>query len=133
LGYRPPRELDEVVVVSGQGQPVYGPGPMGWLQRKINEAQQQAMAANGARQASDGGNGKVEVATEDKSAAPKSTANGNGRARGRDGRGKKSSGGKAPVSATRTQERQNGSGAGSSGAVIIPRKVKSTSGNESGD
>src|SRR3954469_12380679 len=49
-GYRPPRSLDEVVVVSGQGQPVYGPGPMGWLQRKINEAQQQAMAGNSAQE-----------------------------------------------------------------------------------
>ena len=47
LGYRPPRDLDEVVVVSGDGQPVFAPGPMGWLQRKMDEAQKQAMERAG--------------------------------------------------------------------------------------
>jgi len=134
LGYRPPRSLDEVVVVSGQGQPVYGPGPMGWLQRKINDAQQQALAANGTQRATDSGsNGKAELEAEDKSATPRATGNGSAKARGRDGRGKKSNGGRAATpTAARTQERENGTAVGSSsGAVIIPRKAKPTSGNES--
>jgi YidC/Oxa1 family membrane protein insertase len=40
LGYRPPRSLDDVVVVSGEG-PVHRPGVMGWFQRKMEEAQNQ--------------------------------------------------------------------------------------------
>ncbi len=134
LGYRPPRSLDEVVVVSGNGQPVYGPGPMGWLQRKINDAQQQALAANSAQPARDAGsNGKAEVAADDKSATPR--AAGSAKTRGRDGRGKRSNGGRAATpSVARTQERENGSAVGSStGAVIIPRKAKPASSKESGD
>jgi YidC/Oxa1 family membrane protein insertase len=135
LGYRPPRSLDEVVVVSGDGQPVYGPGPMGWLQRKINDAQQQAQAVNGAQPARDAGsNGKADVSAGDKSASPRAAGNGSAKARGRESRGKKSNGGQAATpTASRTQERENGSAVGSStGAVIIPRKAKPTSGKESG-
>src|SRR5215217_5545445 len=46
LGYRPPRNLDDVVVMSNV-EPVYGPGPMGWMQRKMAEAQKQAMERTG--------------------------------------------------------------------------------------
>jgi len=135
LGYRPPRNLDEVVVVSGQGQPVYGPGPMGWLQRKINEAQQQALSANSTQPArDDASNGKVDVAAEDTTATPRTASNGSGKTRSRNGRGKKSNGGRvATSSAERTPERENGAAVGSSsGAVIIPRKARPTSGKESG-
>jgi YidC/Oxa1 family membrane protein insertase len=135
LGYRPPRDLDEVVVVSGQGQPVYGPGPMGWLQRKFNEAQQQALAANGAQQAKDAGsNGKTDVTTDDKSPTARAAGNGSAKNRNRDGRRKKANGGRAAAPSTvGTQERENGSAVGStSGAVIIPRKAKPTAGKESG-
>jgi YidC/Oxa1 family membrane protein insertase len=40
LGYRPPRELDDVVVVSGEGA-VQRSGFMGWMQRRVEEAQAQ--------------------------------------------------------------------------------------------
>jgi hypothetical protein len=108
---------------------------MGWLQRKINEAQQQALAANGSQPARDAGsNGKAELPAEDASATPRGTGSGSAKARGRDGRGKKSNGGRvATPSAPRTQERENGTAIGSStGAVIIPRKAKPASGKESG-
>jgi hypothetical protein len=135
LGYRPPRALDDVVVISGQGQPVYGPGPMGWLQLKMNEVQQQALTANSAQATNDtGSNGKADLAATDVEATSRTSANGNAKSRSRNGRGKKTSGARATsTSAARTKERENGSTVGApSGAVIIPRKAKPTSGNESG-
>ncbi len=41
LGYRPPRDLDAVVVMSGDGTAPPRKGAMGWLQRKMEEAQAQ--------------------------------------------------------------------------------------------
>jgi YidC/Oxa1 family membrane protein insertase len=43
LGYRPPRDLDDVVVVSGEAKPQAG--VMGWFNRKMQEAQANANAA----------------------------------------------------------------------------------------
>jgi YidC/Oxa1 family membrane protein insertase len=46
LGYRPPRDLDDVVVVSGDDDgavPQQG-GVMGWMQRRMEEANRQAQA-----------------------------------------------------------------------------------------
>ena len=40
LGYRPPRDLDDVVVVTG-GEPAKPKGFMGWMQAKAEEAQAQ--------------------------------------------------------------------------------------------
>src|SRR5215216_3176665 len=80
LGYRPPRDLDTVVVVSGDGQPVYAPGPMGWLQRKMNEAQRQAMQRTGGQPAGDGKTaseaGKTDAVEVD--VVPAARASGNG-------------------------------------------------------
>ncbi len=39
LGYRPPQALDEVVVVSGEGGVPQQRGIMGWMNRKMQEAQ----------------------------------------------------------------------------------------------
>jgi YidC/Oxa1 family membrane protein insertase len=53
LGYRPPRSLDDVVVVSGEAAPAKT-GVMGWFQRKMEEAQAQQAeraAGGGAREA----------------------------------------------------------------------------------
>jgi len=44
LGYRPPRDLDAVVVMSGDGTPPQRTGVMGWLQRRMDEAQAQQAA-----------------------------------------------------------------------------------------
>jgi YidC/Oxa1 family membrane protein insertase len=46
LGYRPPRDLDEVVVMSGDGK-VQQTGVMGWVQKRMEEAQRQQAAARG--------------------------------------------------------------------------------------
>jgi YidC/Oxa1 family membrane protein insertase len=51
LGYRPPRDLDDIVVVTGaDGQPAKPKGFMGWMQAKAEEAQaqQRAKTATGA-------------------------------------------------------------------------------------
>jgi YidC/Oxa1 family membrane protein insertase len=119
LGYRPPRSLDEVVVVSGDGQPVYAPGPMGWMQRKMEEAQRQAMERAGTQPASAATGATTEpIAVEAKPA-------GNGAARGGNRRAKKGAGGKATAP---DAEHASGNGAAAtaipSGAVIVPRKAK---------
>jgi YidC/Oxa1 family membrane protein insertase len=122
LGYRPPRNLDEVVVVSGDGTPVYAPGPMGWFQRKMEEAQQQALQRSGGLPSSDG---KANASEEETAPAVKTTGNGaahtSGNARGR---GAKSGKGKKGAAAPRAQG--NGAAASSlpAGAVIVPRKAK---------
>jgi YidC/Oxa1 family membrane protein insertase len=123
LGYRPPRNLDEVVVVSGDGQPVYGPGPMGWFQRKMNEAQQQAMARSAAQASGDGKTDAVEAEV-----VPARATSSNGAAKGqatagKGGKGKRN--GKSPTGSQATA-RVSGNGATASapsGAVIVPRKA----------
>lgn len=117
LGYRPPRDLDSVVVVSGV-EPVYAPGPMGWMQRKMHEAQKQAMERTGAPPAP--------ANVIDVDAVPATAAAGNGAARPRGGKsskGKRSAAGK-PASDGRAQ----GNGAAPanlpSGAIIVHRKTK---------
>jgi YidC/Oxa1 family membrane protein insertase len=46
LGFQPPRNFDDVVVVTGEGAPPKS-GAMGWLQKRMEEAQaQQAARAN---------------------------------------------------------------------------------------
>jgi hypothetical protein len=126
LGYRPPRNLDEVVVVSG-AEPVYAPGPMGWMQRKMNEAQKQAMERSGtqAEAKADEADNAIDV-----DVAPAANAAGNGAARGRSRnartKGKKGGGKSAAATGTRAAERPNGAAAPSTpaGAVIVPRKAR---------
>jgi YidC/Oxa1 family membrane protein insertase len=48
LGYRPPREIDDVVVMSGENAPKQG-GIMGWFNAKMQEAQEQQAARAAAR------------------------------------------------------------------------------------
>jgi len=47
LGYRAPRDLDDVVVMSGEGAVVQKTGAMGWLQKRMEEAQAQQNAKTG--------------------------------------------------------------------------------------
>jgi YidC/Oxa1 family membrane protein insertase len=49
LGYRPPRDLDDVVVLSGDGALPERKGAMGWLQRRMEEAQKQQQERMAAR------------------------------------------------------------------------------------
>ena len=53
LGYRKPRDLDEVVVVSGE--PPQAKGFAGWMQRKMEESQRLAEERRAAQKASRGG------------------------------------------------------------------------------
>jgi YidC/Oxa1 family membrane protein insertase len=141
LGYRPPRDLDAVVVVSGDGQPVLAPGPMGWLQRKMDEAQKQAMERTGGTPASDGKTtsnaGTVDAVEAD--SVPVARASGNGSARTRSRNGKRKGGGKSTASTTttggaRTQGRDNGAAVSApAGAVIVPRKAKQVSQENKGE
>jgi YidC/Oxa1 family membrane protein insertase len=142
LGYRPPRDLDAVVVVSGDDQPVFAPGPMGWLQRKMDEAQQQAMQRTGGQPAGNGNTasetGKADAVEVD--AAPAASTSGNGSSRGRSRNGKRKGGGKSPASPAatapnaRAQGRDNGATVSApAGAVIVPRKAKPVSQEDRGE
>ena len=126
LGYRPPRNLDDVVVVS-DAERVFAPGPMGWLQRKMDEAQKQAMARSGT-QATTGAAASTDNAI-DVDAVPAADSGDNGAARGRtrNARTKGKKGGGKSVSApdVRVADRPNGAAQNiPSGAVIVPRKAK---------
>jgi YidC/Oxa1 family membrane protein insertase len=131
LGYRPPRDLDSVVVVSG-AEPVFAPGPMGWLQRKMDEAQKQAMERAGGQPAGDGKTSGAANATAqviDVAVVPTAKAPGNGASRTRSRNGKrkggKSTASSASSASTRAQDRDNGSVASvPAGAVIVPRKAR---------
>jgi YidC/Oxa1 family membrane protein insertase len=141
LGYRPPRDLDSVVVVSGDGQPVFAPGPMGWLQRKMDEAQKQALQRTGGAAASGdtttSGDGKADAIEVD--AAPVAGATGNGSSRTRSRNGKRKGGGKgtaatATTGSARPQGRDNGAAVSApTGAVIVPRKAKPVSQENRGE
>ena len=62
LGYRAPRPVEDPVVMSGEGGAAARPaGAMGWFQRKMEEAQQQAEARSRANQSS---------SSEDSAASP---------------------------------------------------------------
>ena len=142
LGYRPPRDLESVVVVSGDGQPIHAPGPMGWLQRKMDEAQRQAIERSGGQPATDGktasGSGKTDAVEVD--ATPAARASGNGATRGRSRNGKRKGGGKGAASTAstgataRAQGRDNGATASApAGAVIVPRKARPVSQEDRGE
>jgi YidC/Oxa1 family membrane protein insertase len=141
LGYRPPRDLDSVVVVSGDGQPVFAPGPMGWLQRKMDEAQRQASQRTGGAPASGdtatSGDGKADAIEVD--ATPVAGAANNGSSSTRSRNGERKGGGKgaastATTSTARTQSRDNGAAVSApAGAVIVPRKAKPVSQENNGE
>jgi YidC/Oxa1 family membrane protein insertase len=141
LGYRPPRDLDAVVVVSGDGQPVFAPGPMGWFQRKMDEAQRQAMERTGGSPASDGKTTSIASTADaiEADVVPVAGAPGNGSSRTRSRNGKRKGSGKGTAStgdtgAARTQGRDNGAAVSApAGAVIVPRKAKPVSQEHRGE
>jgi hypothetical protein len=127
------------VVVSGDGQPVIAPGPMGWLQRKMDEAQRQAIERSGGQPATDGktasGSGKTDAVEVD--ATPAARASGNGATRGRSRNGKRKGGGKgaASTASTGATARAQGGATASApaGAVIVPRKARPVSQEDRGE
>ncbi len=62
LGYRPPRPIEDVVVVSGQ--PVEQKGFQGWLAKRMAEAQQRTEESAAARQANAGKGGRQSRTSE---------------------------------------------------------------------
>jgi YidC/Oxa1 family membrane protein insertase len=141
LGYRPPRDLDAVVVVSGDGQPVTAPGPMGWLQRKMEEAQKQALEQSGGQPATDGnnanGSGKADAVEAEATPVARAAGTGSARTRSRNGKRKGGSRSATPTPTTgaaRTQGRDNGAAVSApAGAVIVPRKAKPVSQENRGE
>jgi hypothetical protein len=114
---------------------------MGWLQRKMDEAQKQALERTGGQPANDGknasGSGMADAVEAD--AAPVARASGNGPSRTRSRNGKRKGSGRGSVStaatsAARTQGRDNGAAVSApAGAVIVPRKAKPVSQENRGE
>jgi YidC/Oxa1 family membrane protein insertase len=136
LGYRAPRDL-EAVVVRSDDEPVFASGAMGWMQRKMHEAQKQALErassqnseASAATGAPDGKAGAIDV-----DAVP-ARPSGNGAARSRGGKGGKGKkGGKSAAApgaksaaVARAADRSNSAAASiPAGAVIVQRKARPT-------
>ncbi len=149
IGYRPPRALDDVVVLSGDedGVPARPTGAMGWFQRKMEEAQQQAAersaaqpSRSGAARADSGYQAKVDAATGDGASSRKRATgrSGGGARRAASGRsgdagraGKTANGATESVSAAGTERPvevvANGRASGNGrGAVAVPRKSRPT-------
>ena len=136
LGYRPPRDLDDVVVVSG-GEPVYAPGPMGWMQRKMNEAQKQAMERSGVgagrRPTAPDGSAEV-IEAEVVTSRHGEWRRGQARNRGK-GKNRKAGADKQRRDRERRLAATMANGSGSavpSGAVIVQRKARPSGDSGSG-
>ena len=69
LGYHPPRNLDEVVVVTGEGAP-QRKGFQGWLQKRMEEAQKQAEARQARLREQQAAGGRETPAPETNGPAP---------------------------------------------------------------
>jgi YidC/Oxa1 family membrane protein insertase len=121
LGYRPPRNLDDVVVLSNQ-EPVFAPGPMGWMQRKMAEAQKQAMERTGAAATATNTEQVVEAEVVSSETATRGGAKGKGK-------GKQGNARANTARANGAGASENGSGGVPSGAVIVQRKAKPADGN----
>lgn len=70
LGYRPPRNLDDVVVMSGEEAPKQG-GIMGWFNAKMQEAQEQQAARAARAQGKSESDLQRKVDAESERTAPK--------------------------------------------------------------
>ncbi|MDP9366848.1 MAG: YidC/Oxa1 family membrane protein insertase, partial [Chloroflexota bacterium] len=149
IGYRPPRCLDEVVVMSGDedGASARPAGAMGWFQRKMEEAQQQAAerseaqqrARSGPARADGGYQAKVDAAAGDGTQSRKRATgqSGSGTRRAPSGRagnagrgGKTANGATERVSAAGAAERPveaivtGQAGGNGRGTAAVPRKSR---------
>ena len=133
LGYRPPRDPADVVVVSGaDGAAVQAGGAMGWFQKRMEEAQRQAEAR---RDAAGGTQARADAETKTVVSGPAAAATAGSaqpltRATAR--RGGRGSAGQRAKSAGRAQSTNGGGQAaradGGSRAVIVPRKARPAAG-----
>jgi len=133
LGYRAPRPIEDVVVVSGEGAPARPAGAMGWLQKRMEAAQQQAETRRGGSGTQARADAETEtiVETTGTTAASRATSNRNSARRGK-GRGSKQRGGSASgAKAVPEPAPTNGQPAramGNSRAVVVPRKARPATG-----
>lgn len=139
LGYRPPRDLDDVVVMSGEEAPKQG-GIMGWFNSKMQEAQQQQAARAEARKP--GGstsNSETQRRADEESArsgpkqprpVKKEVRAAAKREERTTGNGASASESAEPTSASRTGANGKVSRNGASGPPIVPRKSRPTRKND---
>ena len=141
LGYRPPRPVEDVVVMSGEdGAPPKATGAMGWLQKRMEEAQKQANTRRDAATASTGdtqarADAESAAIVEAKAQPAGGSRNGNRRGRSRSTnqrtKGKPAAKGAAARATNGASPEANGHERaapdnGASRAVIIPRKARPT-------
>ena len=149
LGYRPPRPPQtDPVVMSGDGaHPVRASGPMGWLQKRMEEAERQR--AGGATTTTAAGEAEEAlVRAEAPARATGGTAAGSRRASSRNGSGRgkpagAGTGGGAAKTGARTGARNGartngtratadvatGGDGGGGRAVVVPRKARPSAGS----
>ena len=117
LGYRAPMKPEDLVVVGGEGgQTVRAGGIGGWMQRKMEEAQRQAMARTAAPPTDEA---EEEAAPEAPAAGPVvvPARNGKGGKGGANGRAR-------AAGAAQVEADEAPAAAASSKAVIVPRKTQ---------
>ncbi|HEY7034576.1 MAG TPA: YidC/Oxa1 family membrane protein insertase [Thermomicrobiales bacterium] len=132
LGYRPPRDLDDVVVMSGEEAPRQR-GIMGWFNAKMQEAQQQ-QAERAARAKGQSGSElqrKVDAETERAGPKPPRPVKKEVRtARQRDGTATANGAASTAPAQANASNKPSGNGKvsrnGASGPPIVPRKSRPT-------
>jgi YidC/Oxa1 family membrane protein insertase len=130
LGYRPPRDLDDVVVMSGEDAPKQG-GVMGWFNAKMQQAQEQQAARAASR--NPGGSGsdlQRKVDAESARSGPKPPRPVKKEVRAAAKRDATATANGASSSQTASGERAATNGKvsrnGASGPPIVPRKSRPT-------
>ncbi|MEA2526963.1 MAG: YidC/Oxa1 family rane protein insertase [Thermomicrobiales bacterium] len=129
LGYRPPRNLDDVVVMSGEDAPKQG-GVMGWFNAKMQQAQEQQATRAAARTGSGSGSDlqrKVDEVTERTGPKPPRPVKKEARAASRrEGTATGNGTSSAATGAKRAGANGQASRNGGSGPPIVPRKSRRT-------
>ena len=145
LGYRPPRPVQDPVVMSGEAQPIRASGPMGWFQKRMEAAMQQQQERASARTGatSNASENTAEPAVTMPVKTPVATARRSNRGgnRGSGARTKKSAAAKANVARDATLAgggQPDGAApaakrSGTTGrAVVVPRKARASSNDDNG-
>jgi YidC/Oxa1 family membrane protein insertase len=125
LGYRAPVNPEDLVVVGGEGGQVVRAGVGGWFQKKMEEAQQQALA----RSAQTGSAEATPEPEPDPTPVVVPAARNGKRAGGPNGRARANgAAGQANANANAKAHAQSGAAATAapSKAVIVPRKAKAS-------
>ncbi|MCC7022555.1 MAG: membrane protein insertase YidC [Thermomicrobiales bacterium] len=123
LGYRPPRSLDDVVVVGGEGgRPVKAGGISGWFQTQMEKAQQMSAQAQTPQP-------RAEEAEPARAEGGKGTGGGSASGKAvivqrKGAGGQDADGGAANGAATNGNGSATANGAAAGNAVVVPRKAK---------